>query len=448
MPDLARGGVASEEELLTQAEAAVALALEAGADDAVAGVARRRGLEFQWRDGKLEDVKEDATRALGIALYVDGRYSTHGTNDLDPARLADFLAEAVALTRHLAPDPFREIPDPELYEGRADVDLDLVDERIVDLTRRERTAWCAEMEEHARAHESVVSVTTHVRDASASAARVSSNGFRGSETSTMVLTGAAVTIQDGERRRPEDSWFVAGTHLEGLPDRAAVGREALRRVLDRRGARKVSSRRTTMLVHPEAGATLVGRLLGALAAGAVQQRRSFLAGRRGQPIASPVLTLTDDPLRPRGLGSCLYDREGIAARPRTIVRNGILEAFYVDTYYGRKLGWAPTTGSPSNVVVAAGDEDLAGMIAGVDDGILVTSWIGGNANLTSGDFSFGLRGHVLKGGEVAEPVSEMNVTGTFLDLLERLAAVGNDPVPWYACLTPTLRFEDVQFSGS
>jgi len=448
MPEVVGHGIASEEELLAQAEAAVSLALDAGADDAVVGVARRRGLEFKWRDGGLEDVKEDATRALGVALYVDGRYSTHQTNDVDPRRLEDFLAEAVALTRHLQPDPYRRIPDPVLYEGRADVDLDLVDPRVVALTRRERTAWCAEMEEHARGDDDVVSVTTHVRDASASAARASSNGFRGAETSTMVLTAATVTIREGETRRPEDSWLVAGTHLEDLPDRAAVGVEALRRVLDRRGARKVSSRRTTMLVHPEAASALVGRILGALSAGAVQQRRSFLAERRGQRIGSPVLGLVDDPLRPRGLASGLYDGEGIAARRRPIVVDGILEDFYVDTYYGRKLGWEPTTGGPSNVVVATGERDLAGLVSDLDDGILVTSWIGGNANLTSGDFSFGLRGHVVRSGALAEPVSEMNVTGSYLDLLDRLAAVGNDPVPWYPCLAPTMLFEDVQFSGS
>lgn len=446
MPDLV--GEKMTDTLLAQAEAAVGLAKRAGADDAVSALSWHRGLEFQWRDGRLEDVKENATRGLALALYVDGRFSTHATSDLEPTRLRAFVEEAVALTRHLQPDPYRLITDPSLYEGRADVDLDLVDPAVIDLTRRERTAWCAELEEQARGDESVVSVTTRVQDAHSQSARASSNGFRGTETSTVASYGTTVTIREGETRRPEDHWFVAGTHLAGLPARTAVGAEALRRVLARRGASKVSSRRTTMLVHPEAASGLIGRMVGALAAGSVQQRRSFLAEKQGERIASPVLTIRDDPLRPRGLGSTLYDGEGIAAKPRTLIGDGVLESFFVDTYYGRKLGWEPTTGSPSNLVLAQGDKDLDGLVADTPDGILVTSWIGGNANLTSGDFSFGVRGHVVKDGALADPVSEMNVTGNYLDLLQRLVAAGNDPVPWYPCLAPTLVFDDVQFSGS
>ena len=446
MPDLADPKVADA--LLAEAESAVELAKAVGADDAVARVTQRRGLEFKWRDGALEDVKEDATRGLTLSLYVDGRYSSHGTSDFDPKRLRAFLEEAVALTRHLQPDPNRMLPDPSLYEGRAEVDLDLEDPAIIDLTRRERTAWCGELEAEAREDDSVVSVTTQVHDDHALSARASSNGFRGTEASTAASYGTAVTIREGETKRPEDHWFVAGTHLDGLPTRTAVGAEALRRVLARRGASKVPSRRTTMLVHPEAASMLVARILGAITAGAVQQKRSFLAEEKGKRIASPVLTLDDDPLRPRGLGSCLFDGEGIAAKPRTMIREGVLETFYVDTYYGRKLGWEPTTGRPSNLVLAQGDKDLDGLVADTGDGILVTSWIGGNANLTSGDFSFGVRGFVVKDGQLAEPVSEMNVTGNYLDLFQRLVAAGNDPVPWFPCLAPTLVFEGVQFSGS
>ena len=219
-------------------------------------------------------------------------------------------------------------------------------------------------------------------------------------------------------------------------------------MLSRRGAAKVSSRRTTMIVHPEAAAD-AGRTHPRRPHGRRRAAAALVPGRQaGRAIASPVLTITDDPLRPRGLGSGLFDGEGIAAKPRTLIRDGVLETFYVDTYYGRKLGWEPTTGSPSNLVLAQGDRDLDGLVADTTDGILVTSWIGGNANLTSGDFSFGVRGHVVKDGRLAEPISEMNMTGSYLDLLQRLVAAGNDPVPWYPCLAPTLVFEDVQFSGS
>ncbi len=432
--------------LLQQAQEAVQLAKRVGANEAVAAVSRRRGLEFRWRDGKLENVKEDATRGLSIALYVDGRYSTHATNDLDPQRLETFLREAVALARHLEPDPFRRIPDAELYAGRAEVDLDLVDPEVADLAREVRLDWCRSMNDRAGDHASVISSTTQVLDDHSMVGRASSNGFAGTHEQTTILYGAAVTIRDGEKR-PEDHYFVGGTHRDGLPAPDAVGAEALARVLSRVGAKKVESRKTAMIVHPEAGAALLGRLVGALSAGAIQQKRSYLADRLGKRISAPVLTMTDDPLIPRGLASELWDGEGIASRARPVIEDGVLRNYYVDTYYGRKLGWDPTTGGASNLVFRHGDLNLEETLASVGDGILVTSWLGGNANLTSGDYSFGVRGHVVEGGVIGEPIAEMNVTGNYDDLLGRLVAVGNDPVPWYACQTPTLVFDDVEFSG-
>ncbi len=448
MPELDRPEVWSWEEQLAQARTACDMAKAAGTDDAVASVSRRRGVSFVWRDDRIEKVQEDASRSLVIELYVDGRYSTHVTHDFDRARLAAFLMDAVALTRHLEPDPHRSIPDPRLYEGRSDVDLDLVDPDLTSLDREERMAICRTLAEAAREDPSVISATSRVQDTYGTLAQASTNGFSGAEASTVLFQGATVTIRDGESKRPEASHSVAGTHRADLPAVASVGTEALRRALDARGAAKTGSTRTAMVLHPETAAAFVARMLGAMSAGQVQQGRSFLAEKRGGKIASDLLTIRDEPLLPRALGSRTFDDEGIAAHARAMVEDGVLEAFYVDTYYGKKLGWEPTTGSPSNLVFRHGDRDLDGILRDLDDGILVTSWLGGNANMTSGDFSFGVRGHRIRSGARAEPVSEMNVTGNYLDLMHRLVTVGNDPVPWYACRTPTLVFDGVQFSGA
>ena len=78
----------------------------------------------------------------------------------------------------------------------------------------------------------------------------------------------------------------------------------------------------------------------------------------------------------------------------------------------------------------------------------MSSWLGGNADGTTGDYSLGIRGHKIENGKKGAPVSEMNITGNFLDLIKNLTAVGNDPNPYSALRTPTLVFEDVQFSGA
>ena len=436
------------EELLEKARYAVGVAVKAGAADAVASTSWGRSLDFGWREGKLEKVQESTSRSLGIAVYVDGRFSTHGTNDLEESRLAEFIHEAVALTRALEPDPFRLITDPALYEGRSDVDLDLVDPSLVSLSREERLAICRRLEERASEHADVISVTSGIADGHGISARVSSNGFEGSRERTSLWYGAEVTMREGETKRPEAYRWVGGLHRDGLPSPDDVGREALRRCVTRLGAAKVPSVRTTMVIDRDAASGFIGRIFGAMSARAIQQKQSFLAGKLGERIASEVLTLRDDPHVIRGMGSKHFDGEGIAATPRTVIEKGVLKSYYVDTYYGRKLGWAPTSGSASNILFEYGDADRDGLLATAGSGIYVESWLGGNANPTTGDFSFGVRGRLIDGGSLGDPVSEMNVTGNFLEILQRLVAVGNDPVPWSAFRAPTLVFEDVQFSGA
>jgi PmbA protein len=223
---------------------------------------------------------------------------------------------------------------------------------------------------------------------------------------------------------------------------------ALELARNRLGSTKGPTKKTTMIVHPRAAGSIVGRLLGPLTGGSLQQRRSFWADLVNKESVSPILSIVDDPLIVRGLGSRPFDGEGISAKRLPIIEKGILQNYYIDTYYGKKLGMAPTTGSPSNRVMELGQKDLSGLISDLPEGILITSWLGGNSDGATGDFSLGVRGHLIEDGEIGAPVSEMNVTGNLLTLFQSLVAVGNDPWKFSPLKAPTLVFEDVNFSGA
>jgi PmbA protein len=226
-----------------------------------------------------------------------------------------------------------------------------------------------------------------------------------------------------------------------------VASTALERALDRLDAKKGPTIRSVMVVDSRAAAQLVRRLMGTANARSVQQGRSFWADIVGKEVFSPKLTILDDPLVVRGLASRHYDREGISAKVLPIVEQGVVRNLYVDTYYGRKAGMTPTTGSASNRRIEPGDHSLTELVSDAGEGVYVTSWLGGNADGTTGDFSLGLRGHMIENGEIGRPVGEMNVTGNLTDLFARLEAVGNDPYPYSSTLTPSLMFSAVNFSG-
>lgn len=438
----------SDHNLLKDAESAVQIALDAGAKDAWASISRDRSVDHGFHAGKLEKVQESTSRGLGISIYVDGRYSSHSTTDLRPERLAAFIRDAVALTRALQPDPYRLIPDPALFAGRPTVDLDRVDPSLAGLTGDQRIEWCAELDRAAHADKRVIAVESGVFTGEGEGASASSNGFRGAWESTHIGWSAAVTVREDEDKRPEGSYYVVGRYRAGLPAPAAVAEEALARALARLGARKGPSARMTMVVDAQAAVSLLSRLLGPANAASIQQGRSFYAGKLGQPLVSERLTILDDPLIPRGLASRHFDGEGISAKPMPVIRAGVVENIYVDTYYGRKIGMTPTSGSPSNRVVTPGAQSLAELLREAGSGVYVTSWLGGNADPTTGDFSLGLRGHLIENGQIGAPVGEMNVTGNLAELFRGLARLGNDPYPYSSLRAPSLVFEGVNFSGA
>ncbi len=434
-------------DLDARAADAVQLALDAGADETFALATQSRDVEFSYRDGALEKVQDATARNLAIELYVDGRYSSHETTDLEPDRLQDFMKEAVALTRALEPDPFREITPAELFEGREAADLDLVDAAVAGLERERRLAWCSALDAAARHHARVISATAGVYDGTVTRAAASSNGFSGSQQSTYCWMGSNVTLRDRGDRRASDGFYAGGTHVEDLPATRSIGETALERALVRLDAEKGPTGKMAMVVDARAAASLVGRLIAPANAASVQQGRSFWAPLTGRQAFSERLSITDDPLIVRGLASRLYDREGIAAKVLPIVTEGRVENLYVDTYYGRKAELQPTTGSPSNVRVALGTRSLDELLGDAGEGVYVTSWLGGNADGTTGDFSLGLRGHMIENGGIGRPVGEMNVTGNLRQLFLRLEALGNDPYPYATVLAPSMLFSGVDFSG-
>ena len=437
--------------LLDIARQAAKLALAQGATEASVGVHRSREVEVAWRDGRLEKVAEATTRGVGLSLYVEGRYAAVGTSDLRPDALEKFVAEAVALARSLSPDPHRRLPDPALYEGRSAVDLELFDPgyAAVDAPTRRHLAEAVEVAARETAGPGkVLSISSSVSDTSGESALVHTNGFEGARRGTSFWMSAEVAVQDPDGRRPEEYAASGSRFFSALEPAAAVGRRAAERAHARIGAVKGPSGLTTLVIDPRAAGRLVGFLLGPMSAGALQQKRSWLEGQLGQAIGSRHLDLTDDPLIPRAFGSHHYDGEGLAARPRRMLEGGVLRDYYVDTYYGRKLGLAPTTGSASNLTWALGQQGQSALVAEVGEGVLVTGFLGGNSNGTTGDFSLGVRGFAVRGGKLAEPVGEMNVSGNHRTLWKQLAAVGNDPYPYSTLRTPTLVFEGVQLAGT
>lgn len=440
----------ANESMLEIAKNVVALAKQKGAADVAAVLSETRDVDVTWRDGKLEKISEATSRQLDARLYVDGRFSACSTSDLRPDALAVFLDNAVALTRTLVKDPFRSLPDPSLYGKVATSELQLEDPRVREIAAIDMRRAAQKMEESARSvpgSKDFLSVTTGMSHSSRMTTRVHSNGLEIAFPSTNCSIWTDVSIQDGDGRRPEEGDYAVARFAADLMDPAAMSRRAAERAVARRGAKKMASGVMPIVIENRAAGRFFSHLFGPLMGASLQQKRSFLEGMMGKSIGSDKLDVTDDPLLPRGLGSRPCDGEGIGAKRMTIFEQGVLKNHYIDTYYGKKLGAAPTTGGMSNLSWKLGTKDRNGLIADVKDGVLITAFLGGNSNGTTGDFSVGFQGFAIRGGKLAEPVSEMNLSGKHSEAWKHLIAVGNDPFLHSSSRTPTLVFDGLQVAG-
>lgn len=436
-------------ELLELARGLARMAKRCGAEESAVGVSRQRFVELRHRDGRLERVRGSTSESVSVGIYAGDRFSSCGTSDLRPEALERFVEQAVATTKLLGVDPHRRLADPGLYADRPIADLEIFDPEHAAMDDDRRRDLVAAIDEAGRGVDpAVISVAAGYNDTVAEHVKVHSNGFEDGERGTQFAMGATVTVAGEGDKKPSDWHWIGGRFASDLGDAATVGRDAARRALDRRGQVVLPTARTTLVVENRCASSLVGHFLRALYGSALHQKRSFLAGRVGERVGSERFSLADDPLLPRGFGSRRFDGDGISARPRLLVDEGTLRSYLIGVYYASKLGVDPTGGSTSNLVLAPGRRALDAIVAGVDRGILVTGFMGGNSAPTTGDFSHGVQGFEIVDGALGRPVGEMNVTGNHRELWHRLVEVGADPYPYAAQRIPSLVFDGLSVSGS
>jgi PmbA protein len=283
-------------------------------------------------------------------------------------------------------------------------------------------------------------------------------GFMGTYRSSSVsLSAVPVAERNGQMER--DYWYTTGRGLGDLLSPEDVGRIAAERTVRRLGARQVPTCEVPVVFDPETAAEILGHVFRALSGYSVFRNATFLKGRRGETVASPLVTVVDEGRRPRGLGSRPFDGEGLPTRRNVPLEEGVLRHYLCDTYAARKIG-AQSTGSArrgvaggpavgaGNLSFAPGKTPAAEIVAGVERGLYVTDLIGFGVDLVSGDYSQGAAGQWIEKGRFVHPVHEVTIAGNLNQMLRDVDAVGDDLEFRGSTASPTLRIGKMTVSGS
>lgn len=446
--------------LLDLAEDLVKRAKAAGADVAEASARSGWELSAKVRLGETELVEEAGHRAVSLRVLKDQRAATTATSDLSEAGIARAVADAMMLVELSEPDPFAGPAEVELLCHEPHPDLDLYDPEIETITAdvaidRARKAERAALDSDPRIQLSEGATFSRT---SGGSARVISTGFRGAYRGSYASLVVTPVIEDEGGKRRRGYYWSATRFLRELEGEESVGREAARRTLAKLGARKVATCEAPVVFDPDVARSILGTFAGCIVGGAIWRKSSYLVGREGTPVASPLVTIVDDPLRPRAPGSRPYDGEGLRSRKNVVVDQGQLETYLLDCYSARKLGKQSTASaavsggsigaSTSNFLLLPGKMTRDQIIASTERGLYVTEMMGFGFNAVTGDFSRGAAGFWIENGKLAQPVSEVTVSSNLDAMLKDIDAVGDDLDTKTSTASPTFRVAKMTIAGT
>ena len=439
-------------------EALLDAARRAGAEAADAIAIDGTSLEIAVRGGQLEQAERAEGVEIGLRVLIGRRQACVSASDTRPETLREMAERAVTMARLAPEDPTVGLADPsQLSAVRDGAGLDMSDPAgdpdpaaLEDAARRAEAAALA------------VRGITQVQSASAGFSRrrvhlAASNGFAGGyERSDHGLGCVAIT---GEGLAMERDHYGDGrNHAADLMSPEEIGRLAGERTVARAGARKPPTGAYPVIYDERISSSLIGHLLAATNGGAIVRGASWARDLLGEQVLPKGLSLVEDPHRPRTSASKPFDGEGLPTARRVIVDEGVLTGWTLDLATGRKLG-LPSTGnasrgtsappSPSNgnVSMTQGDTDLAGLLAEMGTGLLITSMIGSSINATTGDYSRGASGFWVENGQVTYPVNECTVAGNLREMLLSLRPA-NDARPHLSRVVPSLLVEGLTLAGA
>ena len=409
---------------LDLAQKIIDLAMSLGADSADAVVGESASLNVSCRLGQLEDTERSESRELGLRAIIGQQQAFVSGTAVDAEALQRLAERAVEMAKATPADRYCGLAPAERLASKLP-SLDLADDH--EPSAAELQTMAQETEDTARAMAGI----TNSEGAGAvwgrgTTALVTSHGFAGSYSSTSFSLSCSVVAGTGENME-RDYASHSARHFEDLDTPETIGTRTGERTLARLNPRKLESMKMPVVYDTRVSASLLGHLSAAISGSAIARGTSFLRDAMGTQIMSAGLNVIDEPHRPRGLRSAAFDGEGLSPETLNLVQDGVLQSWLLDSTTARQLELesnaraargvgGPPSPSATNLYLAAGTQDVAGILGDVGEGFFVTELIGMGVNGATGDYSRGASGFRIENGELTYPVSEVTIAGNLKDM--------------------------------
>lgn len=388
-------------------------------------------------EGQVEATSSAEPRGAGVRLISDGRVGFAYTTDLTEAGLAAAVAQARENSASATPDEAAGMAPP--WESAPEDVRGLVDEEHATTGPDAKAAFAVELEQATRAVDRRIRTEEAIySDSVGEVAIATSTGIAGSYRRTDAWCYSVAIAEDGDDTQVAFEFDLA-RGLSSL-DPESIARRAAERALSILGAQKIPSAKMPIVFDPYTSGQFLGVIAAALTGEAVQKGRSLFAGRIGEQVAAPTLSLIDDGRVAGAPGSAPWDAEGVPTRRTPVIEAGTLKSFLYDVTSARREGRASTgnasragfksapSAAPTNLAFDTTGQTRDEILKSAGRALLVQDFHGvhSGTNPISGDFSVGATGRLIEDGELTQAVREVTIAAPMLDILARITAVGTD----------------------
>jgi PmbA protein len=456
---LETGNLKLETDLREVAQDIVRRAMTGGATAAECVV--REGDEFSTlvRLGQVETLKESGSRSIGVRVFSGQRAASTYSSDFSRDSLDRMVKSALELSKITSEDPFGGIPEASQL-GSLTGDLDLYHEDVYSLPGPDRIDYARRAEKAALDFDPRIKNSEGGSFDAATGHKVlaNSHGFVGEYRRSYCSVVVVPIAQDEQGHMQRDYWYSVARSLAKLDSAEQVGKEAARRTLRRLGARKVKTAHVPVVLDPMVANSMLEHIFEGVNGDSVYRGASFLAGKLGEKIAGPNITVIDDGTMVGGFGTAPFDGEGVPTRRTVVIENGVLKSYLLNTYTAKKLGLETTANAsrglagtpgigPGNYFLQPGKKTPQQIIGEIKYGLYVTEFLGHGANLVTGDYSRGASGMWIVNGELAYPVEEITVAGNLKDIFCNISEIGTDLEFRGSVASPTIRIDGLTVGG-
>ena len=420
-------------------DATLRLALRTGGDFAEVFVEDRRSSRAAFDDGRVEELVSGRLSGAGIRVRAGSSVGFAHTADLSAAGLGTAARTAAAAARAGG----SQAPSAKLTRRQAPIP-NVVTVAPDGVAKARKVALLQAADEAARAEGSAISqVACLYGDSHRSILVANSDGLLATDEQVKTLFSvSAVAVGDtGMQTGRESVGRTVGFELFDTTDVTELARTAARRALRKLQAQPAPSGAMPVVIGPGGGGVLFHEACGhGLEADLIAKEASVFAGRIGEQVANPMVTLIDDGTMATEWGCYAIDDEGRPAQRNVLIADGVLMDYMWDRLRADRADRSASSGNGrresyqhlpmvrmTNTYIANGRSEPDDIVADTPHGVYVAHLGGGQVNTATGDFVFGMtEAYLIEDGRLTAPIRDGNLIGNGPEVLTLIDALGND----------------------